>query len=152
MHRIRIRETLGLALLFVLLTHVTAVAACLPRDIRGAWDIYVHSNITFEDDSGELVSISAINFCQIRVNPQGHIISAAPCQDTLGDNLVLRGELRVNRRCNVRGEVIITDPDFTFERTISRATMTRDKESWSGVGVSREEGALETFTISAVRR
>lgn len=147
-----IKRVVSIACAIAVLYPYAADAACQRRDLQGLWDVYMTGVFFFDDGSG-LKSLGFYSFCLIRVNAQGRVFTRAVCENSFADQLNITGQLSIRPGCVMAGEIQINDGQQVLTSELVRATLTMDKEMWTGIGQTLIGGDLfDIYTISGVKR
>lgn len=132
------KKTAIFLLLFVF--PVASNAVCAQADLTGTWAAYVVGA------SGSGSSVFFWDRCVLRILGSGSLDTAASvCRSNLGSvGKASSGKFVVTAACVVTGTIIA--PGNTIK--VTEATMSRDKETWTGVGIS----SASAYQFTAVRK
>jgi hypothetical protein len=126
----------------VTLASSSALAACALDDLAGRWDTYVFGN-TSDEPFWER--------CEIRFSSTGQILSGSTCRTDTGERSSLSGRFVLNSNCRITATLT---QEFPGEEPnvcdIPQATLTKDKESLTGVGSCK--GSNSIFSVTLIRR
>ena len=87
----------------------------------------------------------------MRISRDGLVTSARACRNDSGPRFAIGGvsQLTIYASLRCSGDLFLAYPDFTGIAVIVRATLTLNKEIFSGIGASPD---AEIFTITAIRK
>lgn len=119
-----------------------AMAACARSDLAGQWDAYTSGNT-----SGE----PFWERCEIRFSNTGKILSGSTCRTDTGERSSLSGQFALNSNCRITATLTQQFPgEGPNVCDIPQATLTKDKESLTGVGSCK--GSKSIFSLTFIRR